>query len=99
MTTTESIAETTRRSQETFLQIWANGVQTFLGLPLATDTKEAVKAPSPEEVVDNAFNFAEKVLATQREYIKSWLAAVKSMNSSTAWLAQSAVKDTNSKKI
>lgn len=102
MTTAESVVETTRRNQEAFVHIWVDGVRKFWGLAPLTDAKIADPkvpgVPTADEVVDNAFNFAEKVLSTQREFIKSWLAASKSVASSTAWLAQSATKDGNSKK-
>lgn len=97
MTTTETFGEATRRSQEAFMQIWTDGVRKFWGLVSAADAKVS-SVFTAEEVVDNAFDFAEKVLATQREYTKSWLAATKSIASSTAWLAQSATKDATSEK-
>lgn len=97
MTTTETFVDVTRRSQEAFMQIWTDGVQRYFGLLPAPDAK-APGVPSPEEVVDNAFNFAETVLATQREYTKSWLAATKAVASSTAWVAQNATKAATTKK-
>ncbi|MGH3822200.1 MAG: hypothetical protein ACRDRA_05070 [Pseudonocardiaceae bacterium] len=97
MTTTETFVEATRRNQEAFMYVWTDGVRKFWELASAANGKvsdeKAPGVPTAEEVVDNAFDFAEKVLVVQRGYVKCWLAAVKSMTSSTAWLAQSATKD------
>lgn len=96
-TATDTFVEATRRNQEAFVQTWTDGVQKFWGLMPAADTKTPT-VPSADEVVDNAFDFAAKVLATQREFIKSMLAASKSVNSNMAWFAQNATKGSTSKK-
>ena len=93
MTTTETFVEATRRNQEAFIHTWADGVQKFWGL-MPTGNAKAPSVPSAEEVVNHTFDFAEKVLATQREFVLSMLAAAtKSAASNTAWLAQNATKD------
>ncbi len=97
MTTTETFVDVTRRSQEAFLQIWTDGVQKYFGL-LSTPDAKAPDVPTTEEVVDHAFDFAATVLATQREYTKSWLAATKALASSTAWMAQGTAKGATPKK-
>ncbi|MGH3843905.1 MAG: hypothetical protein ACRDS0_21025 [Pseudonocardiaceae bacterium] len=97
MTTSETMTEVTRRSQEAFssaVQIWAESLQRFVGLLPAPEAK----VPSPEEVVDKAFDFAAQALITQREFTKSMLAATRSAASSTAWVTQAMTKNTNSKK-
>ncbi|HEX8934308.1 MAG TPA: hypothetical protein VF788_08975 [Pseudonocardiaceae bacterium] len=97
MTTSETMTEVTRRSQEAFssaVQIWAESLQRFVGL---LPTPEA-KVPSADEVVDKAFDFAAQALTTQREFTKSMLAATRSAASSAAWIAQGATKNTASKK-
>ncbi len=50
---------------------WAENVQTFAGTVLGAQTK----LPSAVEIVDNAFDIAEQLLATQREFAKTLLAA------------------------
>jgi hypothetical protein len=96
-TSQETITEATRRSQEAIAsaaQIWAEGVHKFVGLMPTPDAKvPSVDFRLIEEVVDNAFDFAEQALATQREFTKSLLAATKSVASNAAWVAQSAVKN------
>jgi hypothetical protein len=98
MTTSETMTEVTRRSQEAFssaVQIWAESLQRFVGLLPAPEAK----VPSAEEVVDKAFDFAAQALITQREFTKSMLAASRSAASSAAWVAQGATKAaSNSKK-
>jgi hypothetical protein len=89
MTTSETMAEVTRRSQEAFasaVQIWADSLQRFVGLLPAPDAT----VPSADEVVDRAYDFAAQALATQREFTKSILAASRSAASSAAWVAQDA---------
>ncbi len=49
---------------------WAENVQAFAGTLLAQP-----KVPSAVEFVDNAFDVAEQLLATQRQFAKSLLAA------------------------
>ena len=87
MTTAETMAEVTRRSQEAFasaMQIWADSVQRFAGLMPAPDSKMF----SADEVVDRAYDWAAQALVTQREFTKSMLAATKSAASTAVWVAQ-----------
>jgi hypothetical protein len=92
MTTTETFVDVARRNQEAFMQIWMDGVHRYFGLLSAPDAK-APGAPTTEEVVDHTFDFAETVLASQREYTKRMLAVTKAVASSTAKDAQSTTKD------
>lgn len=97
MTTSETMTEITRRSQEAFasaVHIWADSVQQFVGLMPAPEAK----VPSVDEVVDKAFDFAAQALTTQREFTKSMLAASRSAASSAAWVAQGVTKNSVAKK-
>jgi hypothetical protein len=90
-TSQETITEVTRRSQEAItsaVQIWAESVQRFMGLVPTPDAK----LPTAEEVADHAFNFAAQVLATQREFTMSMLAATKSVATSATWASPEEVK-------
>ena len=87
MTTAETMAEVTRRSQEAFasaVQIWADSMQRFAGMLPAPDGKVF----TADEVVDRAYDWAAQALVTQREFTKSVLAAGRSAASSAAWVAQ-----------
>jgi hypothetical protein len=87
MTTEETMVEMTRRGQEAFSQtmrIYADAWKPILSMWPALDAK----APSAEEVVDKAYDFAAQALATQREFTKSVLAATRSAASSAAWMAK-----------
>jgi pyoverdine/dityrosine biosynthesis protein Dit1 len=87
MTTAETMAEMTRRGQEAFartMRIYADAWKPVLSMWPALDAK----APSAEEVVDKAYDFAAQALATQREFTKSMLAATRSAASSAAWMAK-----------
>ena len=69
-----TIADAARRGQEAVtsaMQIWADSVQKLVGSLPTPDTR----VPSPDEIVDQVFGFAEQMLATQREFTKSVLSA------------------------
>ena len=93
MTATDTFLETTRRNQEAFMHLWTDGVWKFFGL-LPDGDRKVPSALGAEEIVDNTFDFAEKVLAYQREFVKRMLATGKSLASDTEWLAQEVAKDT-----
>jgi hypothetical protein len=91
MTTSETMAEVTRRSQEAFasaVQIWADSLQRFVGLLPAPDAKVF----GADEIVDRAYDWAAQALVTQREFTKSMLAASRSAATSAAWVAPDATK-------
>ena len=76
------ILKTVRRSQEAVIEAiktWADTVRTItppmpeLSLPF-TD-----KLPKPEELVGNAYDFAEKLLAGQRKFAEEVLHATASL--------------------
>jgi hypothetical protein len=91
MTTSETMTEVTRRSQEAFahaMRIWADTMRPFVGLWPVADAK----MPSADEVVDRAYDCAEQALVAQREFTKSMLAATRSAATSAARVAQDAPK-------
>jgi hypothetical protein len=76
------ILKTVRRSQEAVIEAiktWADTVRTIappmpeLSLPFAD------KLPRPEELVGNAYDFAEKLLAGQRKFAEDVLRATTSV--------------------
>ena len=76
------ILKTIRRSQEAVIEAiktWADTVRTIappmpeLSLPLRD------KLPKPEEMVGNAYDFAEKLLAGQRKFAEDVLRATTSV--------------------
>jgi hypothetical protein len=84
-TTQETVTEATREAIGNMVHIWADGVQKFVGMLPTPDGKVV---PTAEEVVDDLFNFYSYALATQREYLKSLLAAAKSVSTNAAWATQ-----------
>ncbi len=89
MTTShETMTAAARRGQEAFtgaLQIWADSVQRFV--PTADKMRGAV------EVVDKMYDFADHMLASQREFTKSLLAVSSSAATKAASAAHDAAKD------
>jgi hypothetical protein len=76
------ILKTARRSQDAVIEAirtWADTVRTIappmpeLSLPLRD------KLPKPEELVGNAYDFAEKLLASQRKFAEEVLRATASV--------------------
>ena len=93
MTTSETMAEVTRRGQEAFasaMKIWADSWRPFVGLWQVQDDK----MPSADEFVDRAYDYAAKALVAQREFTKSMLATTRSTASNAAWVAQDAQDST-----
>jgi hypothetical protein len=72
------ILETIRRSQETVVDAvrkWADSVQTLTpSLPIPT-MPFADKLPTPGDVVANAYDFAEQLLAAQRKFAEDVIEA------------------------
>jgi hypothetical protein len=88
MTSHETMTDAARRGQEAFtgaLQIWADSVQRFA--PTSDKLRGAV------EVVDKMYDFADHMLASQREFAKSLLAVTTSAATKAASAAQDAAKD------
>ena len=71
---TDQFVDIAKRSQEavtTAVRNWADSVQSFAG-NLTTGQHQL---PDPLSVVDGYFDFAEKVLATQRRFASEWVSA------------------------
>jgi hypothetical protein len=93
MTTSETMAEVTRRGQEAFasaMKIWADSWRPFVGMWQAPGDK----VPSADEFVDRAYDYAAQALAAQRDFTKSMLAVTRSTASKAAWVAQDAQDST-----
>jgi hypothetical protein len=72
--TQEPLTDVARQSQEAFtkpLQAWSDMMQTFT----RSLTGGQFRLPDAQALVDNMFDFAEQVLASQREFTKTLLAA------------------------
>jgi hypothetical protein len=85
----ETMTDAARRGQDAFtsaLQIWADSVHKF------APTSNA-KLHGAVEVVDTMFDFADHMLASQREFTKVLLAATASAATKAASAAQHAAKD------
>ncbi|HYZ35768.1 MAG TPA: hypothetical protein VE673_03455 [Pseudonocardiaceae bacterium] len=94
MTTSETMEELTRRGQQAFAnawKIWADAAEAWRPFTALWPVPDA-KLPSAEEFVDNAYDFAEQALATQRDFTKKMLAAARSAANNTARVAQDATK-------
>ena len=71
---TDQFVDIAKRSQEavtTAVRNWADTVQSFTGNLTAGQSQ----LPDPQSVVDGYFDFAEKVLATQRRFAAEWVSA------------------------
>jgi hypothetical protein len=97
MTTTtwqDTTRDTARRGEETYakaVHLWADSVQKVLS---------SLPTPEPKllhEVVDNYFNVAEQVLATQRKFAQSMLTATTSAVHDTHSAAQDTAKNAAAK--
>jgi hypothetical protein len=85
----ETMTDAARRGQDAFtsaLQIWADSVHKFA--PTSN-----VKLHGAVEVVDTMFDFADHMLASQREFTKVLLAATTSAATKAAAATQHAAKD------
>ena len=87
MSTTIDYAELAKKGQEQFLDAvkqsqqaivdsvsaWSQTVQTYTST--VPPTPELGELPSAEQIVDNTFDLVEKLVAGQREFARSLLAA------------------------
>jgi len=65
--------EALRQGQDTYVkavQLWSDNVEKML-----SGASSASQAPSPEQVIDEVFGFAEQLLAAQRDFAKRLLQA------------------------
>jgi len=93
MTTSyETVSDTARHSQEALahaVQVWADSVQKFVG-PAPTLHEKVARA---NEVVDNYFNVATQMVASQREFTKSFLALTTSAATKAMHEVEGVAKD------
>ena len=89
----EQFLETVRQSQQAYVDAvgaWAKSVdESSVPTVPGLDT-----LPSAEEVVENTFDFAEKLLAAQREFTRNLIAAATPAVQRTGKDAQTAAKKT-----
>ena len=72
------ILETIRRSQETVvnaIKTWADSVQALTPSLPVPSVPFADKLPKPGDLVANAYDFAEQLLASQRKFAEDVLSA------------------------
>jgi hypothetical protein len=74
----DELLKTVRKSQETVvdaIKTWVDSIQSMTPKMPTVDMPFAEKLPKPEEVVANAYDFAEKLLASQRKFAEDVLKA------------------------
>jgi hypothetical protein len=75
----DEILSTVRKSQETVIEAiktWVETVQSITPKLPSVNVPGADKLPKPEEVVANAYDFAEKLLAGQRKFAEDVVKAL-----------------------
>ena len=75
----DEILSTVRKSQETVIEAiksWVDAVQSVTPKLPSMNVPLADKLPKPEEVVANAYDFAEKLLAGQRKFAEDVVKAL-----------------------
>lgn len=95
MTTSHDTTSNTRRGQQSSaepMRVWADNVQKWISSLSTLDAK------SLDQIVDNCFDAAARVLETQREFTKKFVAAAASAATSAASTVQNAAQNTTSKK-
>jgi hypothetical protein len=78
----DEVLNTVRKSQEAVidaLKSWAETVQSITPKLPAVPVPGADKLPKPEEVVASAYDFAEKLLASQRKFAEDVVKATASL--------------------
>src|SRR5262249_56083481 len=74
----DEILKTVRKSQEAVvdaIKAWADTVQSITPKVPAVNVPLVDKLPKPEDVVANAYDFAEQLLASQRKFAEDMLHA------------------------
>jgi hypothetical protein len=75
----DEILNTVRKSQETVVEAiksWVDAVQSITPKLPSVNVPLAERLPKPEEVVANAYDFAEKLLASQRKFAEDVVKAM-----------------------
>src|SRR4051794_1713165 len=88
---TDEFIEITNRSQEavtTALRAWADTVQSFA----SNLTSGQSQVADLQRVVEQYFDFAEKVLANQREFAQQWASATVKVSQAVTEQAQRATQ-------
>ena len=87
----DQFTQVARQGQDaiaTAMRTWTESVQSMLG----SGTSAQSGLPSPQQVLDNVFDFAEQLLASQREFAKHVLAAGMEANTAAASKARDAME-------
>jgi hypothetical protein len=82
----DEFLNTIRKSQETVvdaIKTWVDTVQSVTPKIPSVDLPGADKLPKPEEVVANAYDFAEQLLKSQRQFAEEVIKATSSLMPST----------------
>ena len=90
----DQFTDVARHGQEaitTALRMWTENLQSMIG----GSTSAQSGLPSPQQVVDNVFDFAEQLLASQREFATRVLAAGTEANDAATSKARDAVESMN----
>jgi hypothetical protein len=75
----DEFLNTVRKSQETVVEAiksWVEAVQSITPKLPSVNVPLADRLPKPEEVVANAYDFAEKLLASQRQFAEDVVKAM-----------------------
>jgi hypothetical protein len=75
----DEFLNTVRKSQETVLEAiktWVEAVQSITPKLPSVSVPLADRLPKPEDVVSNAYDFAEKLLAGQRKFAEDMVKAL-----------------------
>jgi hypothetical protein len=89
----DEFLSTVRKSQETVIEAiksWVETVQSITPKLPSVSVPLADKLPKPEEVVANAYDFAEKLLAGQRKFAEDVVKAMTALPSSENGKAKAA---------
>ena len=87
----DQFTQVARQSQEaitTAMRTWTESFQSMIG----GGTPAQSGLPSPQQVVDNVFDFAEQLLAGQREFAKRLLGAAMEANEAATSKVREAVE-------
>ena len=74
------ILDMVRKSQDAVvdaIKLWADAVQSITSSIPTPNLPHSDKLPKPEELVANAYNFAEQLLTSQRKFAENVLEATK----------------------
>ena len=74
----EEILNTVRKSQAAVveaIQTWASAIQSITPTLPEVNVPFAEKLPKPQDLIANAYDFAEQLLATQRKFAEDVLSA------------------------